>query len=132
MKGKKAFSAAAQEAWEEAGVLGKIAKKPLGRFEYDKVLTDGEARCCSVIVFPMAVETVDSTWPESGQRKRSWMRPEDASEVVNEKGLARILIAFGAAARSAGLDKRKDKATAMGRLEPQRRDGDKDNGQRGL
>jgi 8-oxo-dGTP pyrophosphatase MutT (NUDIX family) len=35
MKGKKAAEVAAQEAFEEAGLLGKIiGKKPLGNFHY--------------------------------------------------------------------------------------------------
>jgi hypothetical protein len=38
MKGKKLFAAAAQEAWEEAAVLGKVSRKPLGRSDYGKIL----------------------------------------------------------------------------------------------
>jgi 8-oxo-dGTP pyrophosphatase MutT (NUDIX family) len=36
MKGKKNWAAAAQEAKEEAGVVGRTQKKPVGEFVYPK------------------------------------------------------------------------------------------------
>ena len=40
--GVKDHKAAAEEAREEAGILGKIAKKPLGSYTYDKRLVKGD------------------------------------------------------------------------------------------
>jgi 8-oxo-dGTP pyrophosphatase MutT (NUDIX family) len=96
MKGKKPHAAAAQEAWEEAGVIGKVGKKPLGRFEYEKLMPEGEAVPCSVDVYALLVETLENTWPECGQRERRWMKPEEASKLVAERKLAKLLDRFGA------------------------------------
>jgi 8-oxo-dGTP pyrophosphatase MutT (NUDIX family) len=93
MKGKKDHAAAAQEAWEEAGVLGRIGKKPLGRYEYGKVLTDTTVRC-SVAVYPLFVELTDGAWPEFGQRRRRWYPPETAAELVDEAKLAKLIAGF--------------------------------------
>ena len=45
--------AAAMEASEEAGLLGKIEKKKLGSFHYRKRLKNGAVLLCRVDVFPM-------------------------------------------------------------------------------
>jgi 8-oxo-dGTP pyrophosphatase MutT (NUDIX family) len=87
MKGKEDRDAAAQEAWEEAGV------RAIGRFEYDKILPDGRLRC-SVAVFPLAVELTDFAWPEFGERRRRWLPPPDAAAAVDEVGLAKLILKF--------------------------------------
>lgn len=46
---------AAKEAFEEAGVLGKVSKRPIGSFPYDKVLKDGATASCRVQVFALRV-----------------------------------------------------------------------------
>lgn len=107
MKGKKPYGAASQEAWEEAGVIGKIAKKPLGHFNYDKMLSGGETLPCRVDVYALAVELTDFAWPEFGERRRSWMMADEAAALVNEKALARIISAFGVAGVDAGLRRKK-------------------------
>ena len=95
MKGKKPHEAAAQEAWEEAGVLGRIAKKSLGHYEYDKAAADRLSSVrCRVEVFPMKVEAVDTAWPEYGQRRRRWFPPDVAATLVLEKELSELLAGF--------------------------------------
>jgi 8-oxo-dGTP pyrophosphatase MutT (NUDIX family) len=93
MKGKEDRDAAAQEAWEEAGVRGRIGKRAVGRFEYDKILPDGRLRC-SVAVFPLAVELTDFAWPEFGERRRRWLLPQDAAAAVDEADLAKLILKF--------------------------------------
>lgn len=95
MKGKKPHEAAAQEAWEEAGVLGRVVKKSLGHYDYDKAAPDRTTSVrCRVKVFPLAVEAVDSAWPEFGQRRRHWFPMGEAAGLVDEKELSDLLVAF--------------------------------------
>jgi 8-oxo-dGTP pyrophosphatase MutT (NUDIX family) len=95
MKGKKPHEAAAQEAWEEAGVLGRVAKKSLGHYDYDKAAADRLSSVrCRVEVFPLKVEAIDSAWPEYGQRRRRWFGPHEAATLVLEKELSDILEGF--------------------------------------
>lgn len=41
-EGLEPHQAAKREAWEEAGVKGKVKKKPFAYFTYVKTLTDGQ------------------------------------------------------------------------------------------
>ncbi|MGH1330996.1 MAG: NUDIX hydrolase [Paracoccaceae bacterium] len=93
--GMTAPDAAAREAWEEAGVKkGAIADKPVGQFAYRKQLDNGVAANCDTAVFPLKVKKMSGEFPEAGERKREWVSPERAAEMVNEPGLRRILRAF--------------------------------------
>jgi hypothetical protein len=56
--------AAANEAFEEAGVVGKIGKKTIGSYWYDKTLESGAAVRCKVRVFPLRVTRQLKKWPE--------------------------------------------------------------------
>jgi 8-oxo-dGTP pyrophosphatase MutT (NUDIX family) len=93
MKGRKPHKAAAIEAFEEAGVVGRVRNKPLGTFSYAKVKPQG-IMPCSVKVFPLKVREVHDEWPESGERERCWFSPEDAASLVSEPGLAELLRSF--------------------------------------
>ena len=55
IKGLRPAKSAAREAFEEAGVSGRIGMKSIGLFTYDKILDDG---CigCEVQVFPLLVK----------------------------------------------------------------------------
>ena len=52
MKDRTGPDAAAQEAFEEAGLRGAVARAPLGAFTYLKRFADGSGRLCAVKVFP--------------------------------------------------------------------------------
>lgn len=85
---------AAKEAWEEAGVEGKVAKAAVGSYRYIKPdLPDTPA--CTVEVFPMEVTEVLSEWPEKRERRREWLSPQAAAKRVDEKKLKKILRDFG-------------------------------------
>lgn len=90
----KPHEMAAREAFEEAGLLGRIATTPCGLYHYDKRLKSGKARACAVQVFLMSVEQELDSWPEKGQRERRWMDPLDAASMVSEGDLADLLRAF--------------------------------------
>ncbi|MFV3075322.1 NUDIX hydrolase [Niveispirillum fermenti] len=82
---------AAIEAFEEAGVRGKVKKKPVGDYIYDKRLEDGSVLACDVTVFPLEVSTELADWPERTQRERRWLSPAEALELISEPGLVPIL-----------------------------------------
>jgi hypothetical protein len=57
IKGLRPAKSAAREAFEEAGVRGKISAKPLGLFTYEKSLDEaGVQAICEVRVFPLLVQ----------------------------------------------------------------------------
>jgi 8-oxo-dGTP pyrophosphatase MutT (NUDIX family) len=55
-KRKSPHKAAAREALEEAGVIGRISRRPLGAFSYKKRLKSGKVVICEVQVFVMKVK----------------------------------------------------------------------------
>ena len=84
--------AAAREAYEEGGVLGRIiGKQPTGTYRYLKRLTPDRSISCEVLVFPMEVRGQAETWPERDQREIRWVTPSQAADLVDEEGLAEIL-----------------------------------------
>jgi 8-oxo-dGTP pyrophosphatase MutT (NUDIX family) len=91
MRGLTPQEAAAQEAFEEAGVTGKVGKKPIGSYEYFKrraITFD----LCRVEVFILAVEKQARTWPEQHQRRANWFELEEAATLVDEPGLSAVLV----------------------------------------
>lgn len=82
---------AAKEAFEEAGLVGRVAPHPISGFLYLKRLEDNRWRRCHVGVYPLQVEKELDDWPERDQRCRRWMTPTEAALVVAEAGLAELL-----------------------------------------
>ena len=77
---------AAKEAWEEAGVLGRVFPDLMGTYEYYK------SGCTwQVDVFLLQVETVVENWPEAYKRKRQWVSIPKAIKRVDEPDLKLIL-----------------------------------------
>ncbi|WP_375462862.1 NUDIX hydrolase [uncultured Methylobacterium sp.] len=91
MKGRKPFEAAAREAYEEAGLLGHIGKRPLGFYLYEKRLKNRDSVLCQVKVFPFEVRRQRKRWPEQHEREQRWFTPSEAAEAVTEPGLAAII-----------------------------------------
>lgn len=102
MKNRKPHRAATLEAFEEAGVIGRAEKRPIGTYEYDKRLADGSKLLCKVAVFPLAVKALASEWPEAGERERRWFEPQQAANLVDEPALAQILREFVGVSDRAG------------------------------
>ena len=94
IKGMKSAKSAAQEAFEEAGVLGKVAKRPIGSYAYDKRLKSGRLQHIRVAVFPLQVESEAEVFPEAGQRERQWASPVEAARLVDEPELMVVLATF--------------------------------------
>lgn len=94
MDGKAPHEAAAQEAFEEAGVLGEVLGVAVGTYPYDKRLKKGALHPCTVEVFPLKVTEHKRVWPEKAQRRRSWFAAADAADRVDEPELADLIRAF--------------------------------------
>ena len=86
--------AALTEAWEEAGVVGKVKTACLGIFSYSKGLSDDSNLPCVVAVFPVKVKELEKDWPEKEHRKRKWCSLKQAANLVAEPELAAILKKF--------------------------------------
>lgn len=87
---------AAKEAYEEAGIVGKIGKRPLGTYRYKKRLRSGARATFEVETYLLEVERQLSDWPEKGQRVTRWMTPSRAARLVGEDGLVRLLLSLNA------------------------------------
>lgn len=82
------------EAYEEAGVRGKIDRDEIGYYTYVKRFADKKDALCRVGVFPLKVKVELDNWPEMEQRERRWMSREAAAELVREAELAALLRGF--------------------------------------
>jgi 8-oxo-dGTP pyrophosphatase MutT (NUDIX family) len=71
--GETAQQAALKEAWEEAGLLGRLVGEAVGSYEYEKWNLD-----LTVAVFLMEVKAIDDDWEESRVRERSWAPLDEA------------------------------------------------------
>jgi 8-oxo-dGTP pyrophosphatase MutT (NUDIX family) len=85
-------NSAAHEAREEGGIVGRIGERPIGRFHYDKRLSDGSSTHCEVEVFALEVERQMKSWLEKDQRRTRWFAVAEAAVAVDEPEL-RALIA---------------------------------------
>lgn len=91
--GRTPARAAAQEAWEEAGLKGRSYDQCLGVYDYRKS-TDRNQRPLLAMVYPLKVKEIAKSWPEARQRQRKWVTLPRAAELVSEPGLKLILEAF--------------------------------------
>jgi 8-oxo-dGTP pyrophosphatase MutT (NUDIX family) len=94
MKGRKPAEGASREAYEEAGLIGRIVgKKPVGSFHYEKWLAKN-AVLCQVRVFLFRFDRQLDNWPEKKARETRWVDADDAAAMVEEGGLAEIIRRF--------------------------------------
>ena len=94
--GLSTADAAAREAWEEAGVEGKVQTAPLGVFGYDKLARMSVTLRCTVAVHALRVLALKDRFPEAGQRRRAWFKLAEAAGLVAEPQLQHLLRAIDA------------------------------------
>jgi 8-oxo-dGTP pyrophosphatase MutT (NUDIX family) len=90
IKGRKDPQAARIEAKQEAGLVGKADKKPIGTYPYWKRL-DTHFVLVETTVYRVEVKATLKKWKEQGQRDVQWVPLEEAALLVAEPGLARLL-----------------------------------------
>lgn len=83
---------AALEAFQEAGIGGDVADEPIGTFDYTKRLHFLAWARCRVVVYPMNVTHQFLRWPEQSSRRQTWVAPEQAADLVRERGLAQLFL----------------------------------------
>lgn len=91
MAGRTPAEAAAREAWEEAGVEGRVTETGLGLFSYAKLIGAKSAIYCQVEVFALRVAKLIDKFPERKERRRKWFSAEKAARKVNEPELRQLL-----------------------------------------
>jgi hypothetical protein len=85
---------AAKEAIEEAGLVGRIVgKRSIGSYHHSKRLPDNQEMRCRVKVFLLSVDQQLDDWLEKEQRECRCVTPHKAAHMVDEGGLAGILLA---------------------------------------
>ena len=84
-EGERPRDAAIREADEEAGLRGKVARRPVGR--YLQVAADRRSR---VDVYLMRVTKIREHWLEDRRRERRWMLVPDAASRLREE--LRVLV----------------------------------------
>jgi 8-oxo-dGTP pyrophosphatase MutT (NUDIX family) len=72
-------STALNEAWEEAGLRGRLVGDPLGTYKYEKY-----GRALTVVVFVMEVLEHHKDWIEAGIRERKWVSRDEAHALLVE------------------------------------------------
>ena len=94
VKGKPPHATAAQEAHEEAGLIGRIMKQAIGSYSYAKRMKNGIAIDCEVQVFPMEVTDQARRWPEKGERKVRWFSSAEAAATIKHPVLSNLIRDF--------------------------------------
>jgi 8-oxo-dGTP pyrophosphatase MutT (NUDIX family) len=92
--GLTASDSAAREAWEEAGIEGRVSDTCLGIYSYLKMLDRRDRMPIVVAVFPIQVRRLRDDYPEKGQRKRKWFSRKKAAARVEEPELGLMLKGF--------------------------------------
>ncbi len=83
---------AAREAMEEGGIVGRISRRPIGVYSYEKRTGRGSTLRCTVQTFALEVETQLSEWPEQDRRTTRWFTLRDAAKAVQEPELQALIV----------------------------------------
>lgn len=75
--GESIDEAALKEAFEEAGLHGRIKGKPLGSYALEK-----NGSTVPVAVVLMKVSRCDEHWEEEDRRKRKWVAADDVLSLI--------------------------------------------------
>jgi 8-oxo-dGTP pyrophosphatase MutT (NUDIX family) len=85
-QGASVTETALKEAYEEAGLHGRIIGDPLGCYV---IARNGDQ--LSITALLMEVENTDRRWPEGASRRRRWVTPGKARRVLSQSQLTEIL-----------------------------------------
>lgn len=85
--------AAAQEAFEEAGVIGTPAEAAIGSYRLPKIRPP-LIWTVEVTLYPMQITEVLDDWLEIGERKRLFLPPAEAMALLTDIQIADLVRAF--------------------------------------
>ena len=94
MDEKTPAEASATEAFEEAGVKGKVYETCRGLYSTMREAPGDELIPCIVAIFPMKVKELLDDYPEADERSREWFTPKKAASLIDEPELAQIIRNF--------------------------------------
>ncbi len=94
MGNRPGFEVAEQEAFEEAGVRGKVEQSPLGFFHYEKAMGKGAIIPCRVQVHALEVNFLEKNYKEKSCRTHKWFQCSDAANQVKEPQLKTLITDF--------------------------------------
>ena len=98
--GMAGWESAAEEAMEEAGVSGQVAREPVGSYR-SSASVDGSS-LVDVDLYPLRVESQLDVWKEMDQRLRHWAVLPEARRLLNDPALSRLAAKLQAQLRAAG------------------------------
>jgi 8-oxo-dGTP pyrophosphatase MutT (NUDIX family) len=78
-------AAALKEAWEEAGIQGRIVSESLGKYQRRKWGTTTVVSC-----FLMHVDRQHERWPEAAQRRREWVPLDNVAKRLDQDDLRSV------------------------------------------
>ena len=90
MSGKSDAKAAATEALQEAGVRGRIGRKPIGSYRYWKRGKE-DFRLVRVDVYRLDVSSETAAFREHGERQLAWLSQGEAAAVIDDPELATLI-----------------------------------------
>lgn len=114
-------AAAAQEAWEEAGVEGVTEPVCVGRYGYQKCLTVVAQVPCAVAVYGLQVQREADKFPEVKKRTRQWVPQHIAATMVNEPDLGNLIAGFTPPAKGRLAPIAGDSTEGSARAHPRRK-----------
>jgi 8-oxo-dGTP pyrophosphatase MutT (NUDIX family) len=85
--------AAAQEALEEAGLIGVADAAPIGTYHTTKIRPP-QAWTIEVTVYPMRIDEILDVWLEADVRSRRFVTIEEARELLSDPGILEIAEKF--------------------------------------
>jgi 8-oxo-dGTP pyrophosphatase MutT (NUDIX family) len=88
-KGMTPAESAAKEAWEEAGITGKVQLDEIGTYHYRR-----SSGIYAVKVFPLEVESLLDQWQEMHVRQRKLVTPAEALELIFHDELRTIVAEY--------------------------------------
>ena len=92
-----ASQTAAEEAYEEAGVRGRVGETPHRSLLISESHQTGKTTVCQVEVFPLEVTGQSRKWPEREERRTEWFKIGKAMKVVQYNDLRDLIRKFGEA-----------------------------------
>lgn len=94
-EGMTPSEAAAQEAVEEAGVIGKTATSPVGTYRVPKIRPPF-IWSVEVALYPIEVTEILDVWIEAEQRTRRFVTLDEAAPLLEDDGVLDLVKRFAA------------------------------------